>query len=762
MAKVFNRAIKLGGEPRVVGTPAITVELYDVDANVRLSKGATVPTDTDSGYAKGCLFVQTDGGVGTTLYINEGSTTSADFNAVSAGGSATAYDDIGDPDANGSIAMGVYTGTYTSSTASWGGIIISNSNSDPTAGANLLSLNYVADGDAQGVYLVCKDNSSADTKFQIAANGATTIAGSAAGTDALTITNGDVTLASGHVVLTSGNLTLTLGNLTLTSSNIVHTSGDYTLEDGGIKISSDNEQLTLGESDATDSYLKFDGSALVFYDSSYGAEITLTQLTSIAPNPTIAGDVTISDGKLTWTDLVDEQAGAWIFSNTASNDVLWTSATTIGNALKIVANSVTSGSLVYLESSAAGFIGEYINCYDGAASDFTVGLYGATIIAGNASTDVLTVTVGDVQITAGDIDVDLGIITVDNTADEANYIKRNFNGVGTGAVLTVESTHASGTNNSLAVVQSGTGAATAMNIDSEGTADTLTITGKATSASLIKATGEVATGTIFEAISAASATVSAMTFTNLGTGATGWLGADGVGMLNVTCDGNLAHANASCLNITYSGTGAASGMGTSLRIVDTGATATSYAAYISAATGEALKVDTGTVQFDEALTLGIDDIGADLKIFGATSGKYVEWDESADSLFLTNSTVLRIGGTETPDGVTIDFDGADLDIDAVTANDNIKFGSDIDTNVIFTMTASSLTLDHGVSSVVLAAGGYLSCVGSGTGKGLVIPSHTIASPSQQDVAGAGNIFFEVDANKLWVYNGTGWVGTVLA
>jgi len=44
-------------------------------------EGDTVPTDGASGYAKGCIFIKTDGGAGTTLYINEGSETSCDFNA---------------------------------------------------------------------------------------------------------------------------------------------------------------------------------------------------------------------------------------------------------------------------------------------------------------------------------------------------------------------------------------------------------------------------------------------------------------------------------------------------------------------------------------------------------------------------------------------------------------------------------------------------------------------------------------------------------
>ncbi len=43
--------------------------------------GNTVPTDAASGYGIGCIFIHTNGGDGTALYVNEGPTTSCDFNA---------------------------------------------------------------------------------------------------------------------------------------------------------------------------------------------------------------------------------------------------------------------------------------------------------------------------------------------------------------------------------------------------------------------------------------------------------------------------------------------------------------------------------------------------------------------------------------------------------------------------------------------------------------------------------------------------------
>lgn len=116
----------------------------------------------------------------------------------------------------------------------------------------------------------------------------------------------------------------------------------------------------------------------------------------------------------------------------------------------------------------------------------------------------------------------------------------------------------------------------------------------------LKITTSNVAGTCLELICAASATDSMLKVD----GSTGnWIGATGVGMVNLVCDGALADANASCLLITYSGAGAATGLGTSLRIVDTGATATSWAAYISAATGEALYVAVGIAKFAESVTL---------------------------------------------------------------------------------------------------------------------------------------------------------------
>ena len=69
---------------------------------------------------------------------------------------------------------------------------------------------------------------------------------------------------------------------------------------------------------------------------------------------------------------------------------------------------------------------------------------------------------------------------------------------------------------------------------------------------------------------------------------------------------------------------------------------------------DAVDID-GTVQIDGTVTVGVDDTGKDVKFFGATSGSYLLWDESADSLLLTDSTPVKIGDAQ---DMTLYHDGS--------------------------------------------------------------------------------------------------------
>ena len=49
------------------------------------------------------------------------------------------------------------------------------------------------------------------------------------------------------------------------------------------------------------------------------------------------------------------------------------------------------------------------------------------------------------------------------------------------------------------------------------------------------------------------------------------------------------------------------------------------------------------LQLNGTLTVGADDTGHDVVFYGATSGKKLTWDESADGLYFADNTYLRLG-----------------------------------------------------------------------------------------------------------------------
>lgn len=62
---------------------SIRVLAYDRDGDVLQATGTDVPADTTTGYAKGCLFIDTNVGSGTTgLYVNVGTNTSSVFKTI--------------------------------------------------------------------------------------------------------------------------------------------------------------------------------------------------------------------------------------------------------------------------------------------------------------------------------------------------------------------------------------------------------------------------------------------------------------------------------------------------------------------------------------------------------------------------------------------------------------------------------------------------------------------------------------------------------
>jgi hypothetical protein len=92
-----------------------------------------------------------------------------------------------------------------------------------------------------------------------------------------------------------------------------------------------------------------------------------------------------------------------------------------------------------------------------------------------------------------------------------------------------------------------------------------------------------------------------------------------------------------------------------------------YMTFVTTDGSEAVKFDkaldiNAATQIDATVTVGVDDTGYDVKFFGATTGKSLLWDESADSLIVTGSTSLQ-GGLE----VGVDDTGYDVKFFGATA-----------------------------------------------------------------------------------------------
>ena len=65
-------------------TVYIKALIYDADGDILYATGESVPDGAQAGFAKGCLFIDTDVAAATTgLYVNVGTTAECDFDAVS-------------------------------------------------------------------------------------------------------------------------------------------------------------------------------------------------------------------------------------------------------------------------------------------------------------------------------------------------------------------------------------------------------------------------------------------------------------------------------------------------------------------------------------------------------------------------------------------------------------------------------------------------------------------------------------------------------
>jgi len=126
---------------------------------------------------------------------------------------------------------------------------------------------------------------------------------------------------------------------------------------------------------------------------------------------------------------------------------------------------------------------------------------------------------------------------------------------------------------------------------------------------------------------------------------------------------------------------------------------------------DAVDID-GAVQIDSTVTVGVDDTGYDVKLFGATASAYMLWDASADDLVLAGAAGIDLAGDLDVDGTTnldaVDIDGA-VQIDAGVTVGVDDTGYDVK---FFGATASAYMLwDASADDLVLAGAAGIDLAG---------------------------------------------------
>jgi len=384
-------------------------------AALTLTKGDIVVTDGDVALSGGELAV-TDGvttsGAGITLTTS--ATTGGDGLSVVANSLTT-----------GSAIKVSSSGTVTSA----GTGIVEIVTTGMTSG-NALQIRVQEATLAGGKYIDLYDTTAGGSVFSIGEDGNQIIAGTAAGTDALSITAGDVTLSSGHVVLTSGNLTLDAGDMDITGNLTV--TGDLVIT-GSVTYSTTAFSWTA--------------TAVTGDDFAFSAASTTGNAMVVTANSLTTGSglIVTSSGTIT-------SAGEGLVNIVGSG-------ITTGDGLKI---DLT-------EATLAG--GNYINCYDDTATAtvFKVGEDGITTITGAGGSAVLILTAGDVTISDGsviitDADNANSLAITNDTITSGDLVDFNSTSISTGALMKLNANTAAHDGEVLEIISAGDATSTPVGI----------------------------------------------------------------------------------------------------------------------------------------------------------------------------------------------------------------------------------------------------------------------------------------------------------
>jgi hypothetical protein len=159
-----------------------------------------------------------------------------------------------------------------------------------------------------------------------------------------------------------------------------------------------------------------------------------------------------------------------------------------------------------------------------------------------------------------------------------------------------------------------------------------------------------------------------------------------------------------------------------------------YMTFVTTDGSEAVKFDkaldiNAATQIDATVTVGVDDTGYDVKFFGATAGKYMLWDESADTLEVSGTVVAAAGtallpsitttgdlntGMWFPAADTIAFSEGGVEALRIDSSGNVGIGTSSPTgklDLFSNVTSSTIsTLTFSANNSVLAKKDYVQFV----------------------------------------------------
>ena len=121
------------------------------------------------------------------------------------------------------------------------------------------------------------------------------------------------------------------------------------------------------------------------------------------------------------------------------------------------------------------------------------------------------------------------------------------------------------------------------------------------------------------------------------------------------------------------------------------------------------------------VTVGVNDTGHDVKFFGATSGQYMLWDESADELVLAGDTKLSFhdaaggeniiatsnGHLEINAGTTLDITAPTVDLNSSTEFNIDTAAYDLNASGAVTIDSAGVSIDSSAASNLTTSGGAL-------------------------------------------------------